>query len=205
MVDFFFFKQKTAYEMRISDWSSDVCSSDLLSDDEKVAAQRIYGDILRVGAAERQGRELGELYARIVEADAADRLLLVIRDEKALLARGRVAPIGHAGRLLGEPGQAEALQEATLGVEREHVGFAEERTLVHLRVDEKEPAARWVVGQPCGVRATEGGGVVEQHLVTGGNGTRATRVEDLKLRSRDRELRAVDLQDRKSTRLNSSH
>src|SRR3546814_9311135 len=27
---FFFFKRKTAYEMRISDWSSDVCSSDLL-------------------------------------------------------------------------------------------------------------------------------------------------------------------------------
>src|SRR3546814_3573257 len=30
-VVFFFFKQKTAYEMRISDWSSDVCSSDLLT------------------------------------------------------------------------------------------------------------------------------------------------------------------------------
>src|SRR3546814_9513435 len=29
MYCFFFFKQKTAYEMRISDWSSDVCSSDL--------------------------------------------------------------------------------------------------------------------------------------------------------------------------------
>src|SRR3546814_5591071 len=29
---FFFFKQKTAYEMRISDWSSDVCSSDLFLD-----------------------------------------------------------------------------------------------------------------------------------------------------------------------------
>src|SRR3546814_9517088 len=28
---FFFFKQKTAYEMRISDWSSDVCSSDLVT------------------------------------------------------------------------------------------------------------------------------------------------------------------------------
>src|SRR3546814_10549356 len=28
---FFFFKQKTAYEMRISDWSSDLCSSDLLA------------------------------------------------------------------------------------------------------------------------------------------------------------------------------
>src|SRR3546814_19544811 len=31
---FFFFKQKTAYEMRISDWSSDVCSSDLASPDK---------------------------------------------------------------------------------------------------------------------------------------------------------------------------
>src|SRR3546814_7829008 len=30
MISFFFFKQKTAYEMRISDWSSDVCSSDLV-------------------------------------------------------------------------------------------------------------------------------------------------------------------------------
>src|SRR3546814_3919313 len=32
LVSIFFFKQKTAYEMRISDWSSDVCSSDLWSD-----------------------------------------------------------------------------------------------------------------------------------------------------------------------------
>src|SRR3546814_16790440 len=32
MCCFFFFKQKTAYEMRISDWSSDVCSSDLRID-----------------------------------------------------------------------------------------------------------------------------------------------------------------------------
>src|SRR3546814_1162483 len=31
--NFFFFKQKTAYEMRISDWSSDVCPSDLLAPD----------------------------------------------------------------------------------------------------------------------------------------------------------------------------
>src|SRR3546814_16589858 len=31
MFVFFFFKQKTAYDMRISDWSSDVCSSDLAS------------------------------------------------------------------------------------------------------------------------------------------------------------------------------
>src|SRR3546814_14877524 len=35
---FFFFKQKTAYEMRISDWSSDVCSSDLVARDSEGTA-----------------------------------------------------------------------------------------------------------------------------------------------------------------------
>src|SRR3546814_1517675 len=38
---FFFFKQKTAYEMRISDWSSDVCSSDLPMFTEPVRYARI--------------------------------------------------------------------------------------------------------------------------------------------------------------------
>src|SRR3546814_9808102 len=36
----FFFKQKTAYEMRISDWSSDVCSSDLILDQRLGRARR---------------------------------------------------------------------------------------------------------------------------------------------------------------------
>src|SRR3546814_10485705 len=36
-----FFKQKTAYEMRISDWSSDVCSSDLLSDRKSRQNRRV--------------------------------------------------------------------------------------------------------------------------------------------------------------------
>src|SRR3546814_6897749 len=40
-VTFFFFKQKTAYEMRISDWSSDVCSSDLLVFDEGAWMNRL--------------------------------------------------------------------------------------------------------------------------------------------------------------------
>src|SRR3546814_7422084 len=42
---FFFFKQKTAYEMRISDWSSDVCSSDL---DEVDSALQQRVDLLAV-------------------------------------------------------------------------------------------------------------------------------------------------------------
>src|SRR3546814_3405029 len=40
-VFFFFFKQKTAYEMRISDWSSDVCSSDLDALEEVLAGPMI--------------------------------------------------------------------------------------------------------------------------------------------------------------------
>src|SRR3546814_2271769 len=39
IVYFFFFKQKTAYEMRISDWSSDVCSSDLRAPGANVRTQ----------------------------------------------------------------------------------------------------------------------------------------------------------------------
>src|SRR3546814_1578890 len=47
---FFFFKQKTAYEMRISDWSSDVCSSDL----PRIRLQRHDdGYPLRSGAGNR--------------------------------------------------------------------------------------------------------------------------------------------------------
>src|SRR3546814_3484400 len=46
MFDVLFFKQKTAYEMRISDWSSDVCSSDLSArrnrDEETVMTDKTY-------------------------------------------------------------------------------------------------------------------------------------------------------------------
>src|SRR3546814_2855795 len=52
---FFFFKQKTAYEMRISDWSSDVCSSDLVAPIAALdpAAGRDHQDVARLGAIER--------------------------------------------------------------------------------------------------------------------------------------------------------
>src|SRR3546814_5083169 len=43
VVSFFFFKQKTAYEMRISDWSSDVCSSDLLVLVARWAGRGLFG------------------------------------------------------------------------------------------------------------------------------------------------------------------
>src|SRR3546814_3103405 len=46
---FFFFKQKTAYEMRISDWSSDVCSSDLhVTPDMESYKEEIFGPVLQI-------------------------------------------------------------------------------------------------------------------------------------------------------------
>src|SRR3546814_5090098 len=58
--NFLFFKQKTAYEMRISDWSSDVCSSDLHDDvPSAVFSQPPIGS---VGLTEAKAREkYGEL------------------------------------------------------------------------------------------------------------------------------------------------
>src|SRR3546814_11307713 len=53
---FFFFKQKTAYEMRISDWSSDVCSSDLvlrnklgIRDDNILKEREAFFSVVRHG------------------------------------------------------------------------------------------------------------------------------------------------------------
>src|SRR3546814_5712891 len=42
---FFFFKQKTAYEMRISDWSSDVCSSDLGAESQAFIDAELAGNL----------------------------------------------------------------------------------------------------------------------------------------------------------------
>src|SRR3546814_10248565 len=62
---FFFFKQKTAYEMRISDWSSDVCSSDLLR--QARPSQDGPGQARR---QEARAEEAGEQQAGGGEADA---------------------------------------------------------------------------------------------------------------------------------------
>src|SRR3546814_2364684 len=58
LVFVFLFKQKTAYEMRISDWSSDVCSSDLLAEAEWRAGHEDEADRaagLAIEVADRQG------------------------------------------------------------------------------------------------------------------------------------------------------
>src|SRR3546814_12239540 len=53
---FFFFKQKTAYEMRISDWSSDVCSSDLNTGKEnRVIFQHEEVDVKHIAYSKKEG------------------------------------------------------------------------------------------------------------------------------------------------------
>src|SRR3546814_4274382 len=70
---FFFFKQKTAYEVRISDWSSDVCSSDLKARDRErdaVAVLAVLHDIERGIAFRDVTARLGlEQVEQAVEAD----------------------------------------------------------------------------------------------------------------------------------------
>src|SRR3546814_4858335 len=61
----FFFKQKTAYEMRISDWSSDVCSSDLSSFDP--ANIEVYARAMALPGRTRGGME----WYRALAADHA--------------------------------------------------------------------------------------------------------------------------------------
>src|SRR3546814_1652289 len=53
VIVFFFFKQKTAYEMRISDWSSDVCSSDLEAGQHAEADDGRPDDVAGVSVQER--------------------------------------------------------------------------------------------------------------------------------------------------------
>src|SRR3546814_10196052 len=52
---FFFFKQKTAYEMRISDWSSDVCSSDRETMKLHPRVAKIYADRKQMAAGKLDG------------------------------------------------------------------------------------------------------------------------------------------------------
>src|SRR3546814_2456614 len=65
----FFFKQKTAYEMRISDWSSDVCSSDLFSHGNS-AQGRFDGDC-RFGSG--RWRHISGAQSRMAGKDEAGR------------------------------------------------------------------------------------------------------------------------------------
>src|SRR3546814_11004328 len=73
-VVFFFFKQKTAYEMRISDWSSDVCSSDL-GEQDRDALDALKANLKALGATDRAAVRAGSVLALGPAPRAFDLLL----------------------------------------------------------------------------------------------------------------------------------
>src|SRR3546814_7202790 len=108
MLFVFFFKQKTAYEMRISDWSSDVCSSDLTRDpgqgghDALRAAARRAAELAGDDAAARARRLADRLFVRLSPAIAPARARLSARCHLAadrILCPART----RAGADLGSP------------------------------------------------------------------------------------------------------
>src|SRR3546814_5510093 len=100
---FFFFKQKTAYEMRISDWSSDVCSSDL-----QLVGQRQREPRLGVG------RGLGAYGSGEAGFDVAD------------LCGGRRLPqhLGHRGDALGSHALSPAMASPAMASPAAKIGRA---------------------------------------------------------------------------------
>src|SRR3546814_17388520 len=112
MYRFFFFKQKTSYEMRISDWSPDVCSSDLL---EAAGAEVTVIDYLkappsaadlkalyaRAGMTPREGLRTAETGAKALTPADDDAILAAMTADPILIERPLVATA--KGVVLGRP------------------------------------------------------------------------------------------------------
>src|SRR3546814_5143422 len=90
----FFFKQKTAYEMRISDWSSDVCSSDLRLPAEAAAHFGRAFDLIVVGQPDPEPKD------PLAVPPGVD----VLPHELAIRAGRPILTIPYAGKA-GSPGQ----------------------------------------------------------------------------------------------------
>src|SRR3546814_10224347 len=102
MYYFFFFKQKAAYEMRISDWSSDVCSSDLnLVAALDAAREPALGRLLYALGI----RHVGETTARDLARHFGSVDAVMDADEESLLQVNDVGPVvsGSIIRFFKEP------------------------------------------------------------------------------------------------------
>src|SRR3546814_1041329 len=83
----FFFKQKTAYEMRISDWSSDVCSSDLSAGTYNLLQPEL--------ATQLRDRKAANIASTNANAVAAGNIGCLVQIGGGLEAGGRSMPVLH--------------------------------------------------------------------------------------------------------------
>src|SRR3546814_10678290 len=98
----FFFKQETAYEMRISDWSSDVCSSDLAAlwgplDLQAEGELRLDQALRPEGQFDSRLKGAGEIIDRLTATGK-------LKPEAAFAARLGVAALGRPDTATGETG-----------------------------------------------------------------------------------------------------
>src|SRR3546814_2401415 len=106
MLEFFFFKQKTPYETRISDWSSDVCSSDLYdvaAGVHEVLVQASHRLRMLEHDLRHEGAGLqvaAALQLEEIALGADHRALRQAFEKAALAAMGRCCVVGHLGHLL---------------------------------------------------------------------------------------------------------
>src|SRR3546814_43365 len=136
---FFFFKQKTAYEMRMSDWSSDLCSSDLVDVEQLVAA----------GLRDERGDAPGG-----VGMEAGDQAGVV----DAPRARGPAFDLEH-----GEGAGGRIAQE---GLDRRAVGTADDLVrVVDALGDDLHRARRDDVGEAAGDRVVDEAAVEREPVV----------------------------------------
>src|SRR3546814_5885415 len=100
MYMFFFFKQKTAYEMRISDWSSDVCSSDLKAVEDQqrgpvplgFAAKQLDDRAQPLVAQRLEDADIDDLVAQLASVEKIER---GERLEQPFMAFGQQGDVKH--------------------------------------------------------------------------------------------------------------
>src|SRR3546814_7694279 len=185
-VFFFFFKQKTAYEMRISDWSSDVCSSDLLASAGTPFTPNTQHKNFHLGFLVRM------LFSALVDADYLDTEHYYDQFESkgSQRAQHRAAPV---------PGMSE------LRAELNHYlrGFEADTEVNRVRADILDYARQQAQLEP---------GLFSLTVPTGGGKTLASLAFALDHALAYGQRRVIFVipftsivEDRKSTRLNSSH
>src|SRR3546814_7831272 len=92
---FLFYKQKTAYEMRISDWSSDVCSSDLL-------VQALHKEAAKRNATKRRNPSCGPENQRETRASPGKPRFAATRMDRAQKTALQTVFPGHRRTPLGD-------------------------------------------------------------------------------------------------------